>query len=102
MLGVGIAGYVNVFQPELLVIGGGLSRASHLYFQRAVQEAAARALPALWRRVKVSLARGGADAGVIGAGVLAAQEIQNGHGSAPTGARRDTGQAMTTGTEGVE
>jgi glucokinase len=102
MLGVGIAGYVNVFQPELLVIGGGLSRASHLYFQRALQEAAARALPALWRRVKVSLARGGADAGVIGAGVLAAQEIQNGHRSAPAGARRDTGQAMTTGTEGVE
>jgi glucokinase len=102
MLGVGIAGYVNVFQPELLVIGGGLSRASHLYFQRAVQEAAARALPALWRRVNVSLARGGADAGVIGAGVLAAQEIQNGHRGAPAGARRDTGQAMTTGTEGVE
>jgi glucokinase len=102
MLGVGIAGYVNVFQPELLVIGGGLSRASHLYFQRAVQEAAARALPALWRRVNVSLARGGADAGVIGAGVLAAQEIQNGHRGAPVGARRDTGQAMTTGTEGVE
>jgi glucokinase len=102
MLGVGIAGYVNVFQPEQLVIGGGLSRASHLYFQRAVQEASARALPALWRRVNVSLGRGGADAGVIGAGVLAAQEIQNGHRAAPAGARRDTGQAMATGTEGVE
>jgi glucokinase len=102
MLGVGIAGYVNVFQPEQLVIGGGLSRASHLYFQRAVREAAARALPALWRRVEVSLGRGGADAGVIGAGVLAAQEIQNGRRAAPAGARRDTGQAMTTGTEGVE
>jgi glucokinase len=75
MLGVGIAGYVNVFEPEHLVIGGGLSRASHLYFQRAVQEASARALPALWRRTEVSLARGGADAGVIGAGVLASQEV---------------------------
>jgi glucokinase len=102
MLGVGIAGYVNVFQPEQLVIGGGLSRASHLYFQRAVQEASARALPALWRRATVSLGRGGADAGVIGAGVLAAQEIQNGNRAAPAGARRDTGRAMTTGTEGVE
>lgn len=102
MLGVGIAGYVNVFQPEHLVIGGGLSRASHLYFQRAVQEASARALPALWRRTEVSLSRGGADAGVIGAGVLAAQEIQNGPRAAPTGSRRDTGQAMTTGSEGVE
>jgi glucokinase len=102
MLGVGVAGYVNVFEPEHLVIGGGLSRASHLYFQRAVQEASARALPALWRRTEVSLARGGADAGVIGAGVLAAQEIQNGRRAAPAGARRDTGKAMTTGSEGVE
>jgi glucokinase len=74
MLGVGIAGYVNVFEPEHLVIGGGLSRAAHLFLERAVDEAGSRALPALWRRVDVSLARGGADAGVIGAGVLAAQE----------------------------
>jgi glucokinase len=102
MLGVGIAGYVNVFQPELLVIGGGLSRASDLYFKRAVQEAAARALPALWRRVEVSLARGGADAGVIGAGVLARQETENGRGATPAEARRDTEQANTTETEGVE
>jgi predicted NBD/HSP70 family sugar kinase len=99
---VGIAGYVNAFQPEHLAIGGGLSRASHLYFERAVQEAAARALPALWRRVEVSLARGGADAGVIGAGVLAAQEVHEGHPAAPSEPQRDTGKANTTGTEGVE
>jgi glucokinase len=102
MLGVGIAGYVNVFQPEQLVIGGGLSRASHLYFRRAVQEAASRALPALWRRVEVSLARGGADAGVIGAGVLARQEIEDGREPTPADIRRDTEQAKTTGTEGAE
>jgi len=75
MLGVGIAGYVNVFEPAYLVLGGGLSRASHLFLEEAETEAAARALPALWERVTVSLARGGADAGVIGAGVLAAQEL---------------------------
>jgi glucokinase len=75
MLGVGISGYVNVFEPRYLVIGGGLSRASHLFLGRAEAEARARALPALWKRVTVSLARGGADAGVIGAGVLAAQEL---------------------------
>ncbi len=76
MLGIAIAGYVNVFEPEHLAIGGGLSRASHLFFDRAVQEAGMRALPALWRRTKIALAQGGADAGVIGAGVLAAQEIR--------------------------
>jgi glucokinase len=103
MLGVGIAGYVNVFQPEHLVIGGGLSRASHLFFQRAVQGAAARALPALWRRTHVSLARGGADAGVIGAGVLAAQEVDGlADRRASAGARDDTEGTKTTGTEVAE
>ena len=76
MLGVAIAGYVNVFEPDRLAIGGGVSRASHLFLERAEREAATRALPALWRRVTIALAEGGADAGVIGAGVLAAQEIK--------------------------
>ncbi len=75
MLGVAMAGFVNVFEPDHLVIGGGLSRAAHLFFERACREAGVRALPAILRRVDISLARGGADAGVIGAGVLAAQEI---------------------------
>jgi glucokinase len=75
MLGVAIAGYVNVFEPDRLTIGGGLSRASHLFLERAIQEANARALPALLRRTKIALAEGGADAGVIGAAVLAAQEV---------------------------
>ena len=88
MLGVAIAGYVNVFEPDRIVIGGGLSRASHLYLDRAVQEAGARALPALFRRVEISLAQRGPDAGVIGAGLLAAHEI--GH----------SGQANPTATEG--
>jgi glucokinase len=75
MLGVAIAGYINVFEPDRLTIGGGLSRASHLFLERAIQEANARALPALRKRTKIALAEGGAHAGVIGAGVLAAQEV---------------------------
>jgi len=93
MLGVGIANYVNVFEPERVAIGGGLSRASHLFFDRAVQEAAARTLPALWKRTRVALAEGGADAGVIGAGLLAALEIER---------ERDTDLTRATTTEGIE
>ena len=93
MLGVGIATYVNVFEPERLAIGGGLSRASHLFLDRAVREAGSRALPALWQRVTIALAEGGADAGVIGAGVLAALEIA---------ADRDTAKSHVTTTEGIE
>jgi glucokinase len=95
MLGVAIAGYINVFEPDRLTIGGGLSRASHLFLDRAVQEANARALPALIKRSKIALAEGGADAGVIGAAVLAAQEV--------AGQRlRDTPRAHATTTERAE
>ena len=92
MLGVGIAGYVNVFEPRYLVIGGGLSRASHLFMEAAEAEAEARALPALWKRATVSLARGGTDAGVIGAGVLAAQEL---HRDTDGRAQRSRGEGAT-------
>jgi glucokinase len=93
MLGIGIATYVNIFEPERLAIGGGLSRASHLFMDRAIQEAASRALPALWKRVHVALAEGGADAGVIGAGLLAAVEMER---------DRDTDLTKATTSEGIE
>jgi glucokinase len=74
-LGVAIASFQNVFEPEHIVIGGGLSGAADLFLPAAKHEAAARALPALARRMRISLARAGAEAGVIGAGLLAAQEL---------------------------
>jgi glucokinase len=74
-LGIGIAGVVNTFEPEHVVVGGGLSRAADLFLEVARAEVALWALPALWERASLSLARGGAQAGVIGAGLLAAQEL---------------------------
>ena len=74
-LGIGISNFVNVFEPQHLVIGGGLSAAADLFLDRAREEAGSRALPALFERVRVSVAKAGNDAGVIGAGLLAAQEL---------------------------
>jgi glucokinase len=74
-LGIGISNFVNVFEPAHFVIGGGLSGAADLFLDAAVREAESRALPALWGRVEVSVAKAGNDAGVIGAGLLAAQEF---------------------------
>ena len=90
-LGVGIADFVNTFEPEHLVIGGGLSAAHDLFLDKAEHEARSRALPALFERVRISLARAGNDAGVIGAGLLAAQELAlSGDTSRPT-AREEVG-----------
>lgn len=91
LLGVGISGAINTFEPQHVVIGGGLSRAANLFFDRAEAEARLRALPALAERVSISLARAGADAGLVGAGLLALHELVTGNG--------DT--AMGTATEGT-
>jgi glucokinase len=74
-LGVGIANFVNMFEPEHIVIGGGLgTSAGDLFLDTAIAEARKRALPAGAERLKVLLARGGPESGVIGAGLLAQKE----------------------------
>lgn len=83
-LGCGIASFWNVFEPGAFIIGGGLSRAADLFLDRAVEEARSRVLPALTDRVAVEVARGGSDAGVIGAGLLARLEHAPGERSGDT------------------
>jgi glucokinase len=77
-LGIGISNMVNAFQPEYVVVGGGLSAAADLFLDTARAEAGSRALPALWQRATVQVARGGNAAGTIGAGLLALQEHSRG------------------------
>ena len=73
-LGIGMAGLMNVFEPERLVIGGGLSAVAELYLPEAEQEARRRVLPQIGARVEISVAGTGALAGVIGAARLAITE----------------------------
>jgi glucokinase len=74
-LGVALTGVINTFEPERVAIGGGLSRAADLFLETAVAEMRARALPALAARAQVSPATGGANAGVVGAALLARHEL---------------------------
>jgi glucokinase len=69
-LGVGIATYVNVFNPELVVIGGGFSRAGELLLEPARKVVAERALPPARDCVRIALAVLGPEAGLIGAAVV--------------------------------
>ena len=73
-LGVGMAGLAIAFEPELIAVGGGLSRVAELYLPRAEQEARGRALPTVAARVRIAVARSGHTAGLLGAARLAATE----------------------------
>src|SRR4051794_32425648 len=86
-LGVGIANMINVFEPEYVVVGGGLCAAADLFIGVAEREARSRALPALAEQVKVEIASAGPAAGMIGAGLLATHMLEQ---PEPQKAKRDT------------
>jgi len=70
-LGVGIAGFVNIFNPELVVVGGGVMAAGDLLLDPAREVVAATALAPARDLVRIVPARFGAEAGMIGAAALA-------------------------------
>jgi glucokinase len=70
-LGVAIASFVNIFNPEVVVIGGGVIAAGELLLGPARSVLAERALPPSRDEVKVVAARFGVEAGMIGAAAMA-------------------------------
>jgi glucokinase len=70
-LGAGLTGLVNVFNPEVIVIGGGAIAAGELLLGPAREEMAARALPPSARQVRVVPAHFGQEAGMVGAALFA-------------------------------
>jgi glucokinase len=77
-LGAGIASLVNVFEPELVVIGGGFGEASELLLGPAREVLARDGLAPARDTVKVVPAQLGGDAGVIGAGMIAFEALGSG------------------------
>jgi len=71
-LGVAVASLTNVFDPDVVIIGGGVSAAGELLIGPARDEYRRRALPPT-RRAPLLRAALGADAGMVGAGILAAE-----------------------------
>jgi glucokinase len=74
-LGIGIANAINLFDPEEVVIGGGVSTAGDLLLKPAVEVAHRFAVPGVGTKTEIRLARRGPEAGVIGAALLAVQEL---------------------------
>jgi glucokinase len=70
-LGAAIGSLVNVFDPELTVIGGGFgSAAGHLVLEPARRAARAEAIPPARELIRIVPAELGADAGLVGAALV--------------------------------
>ena len=70
-LGVALASFVNIFNPEVIVIGGGVIAAGELLLEPARREVARRALPPSRDEVRIVAAQFGVEAGMVGAAALA-------------------------------
>ena len=70
-LGIGLANLINILNPEMIVIGGGVVNGWNLFEKHMLQQVEERAFPLLAARVKIVRAKCGDDAGLLGAARLA-------------------------------
>jgi glucokinase len=70
-LGVGIASLINIFNPEMVVIGGGVAAGWDLFIPHVREQITERAFPIPGRRAEIVRAQCGDDAGLLGAAKLA-------------------------------
>jgi len=78
-LGVALASFANIFDPDTIVIGGGVIAAGDLLLEPARRVLLERALAPM-NRVPVVAAELGNDAGMIGAAAMARIELERGAG----------------------
>lgn len=72
----GASGLVHIFNPELLLIGGGVSRQERLFIEPLRQKMQGLLMPNFARSLKISAAELGNDAGVLGAAYYVSEEIR--------------------------
>lgn len=69
-LGIGVANVINIFNPEKVVLGGGVTKAGSLLFKKVRETAYKRAMPAVSKVTKIVPAKLGDNVGIMGAATL--------------------------------
>lgn len=81
LLGCGVANLVSLFDPEVVVIGGGLARASDLFLDALRKSMKQHAQPIAGKHVRVLVSKLGADANLLGVARLAWEFARSGRAS---------------------
>ena len=78
-LGTALTTFANIFEPKVIVVGGGVMAAGDLLLEPARRELRRRALRPM-NEIPVLAAEMGPDAGMIGAAAMARIELERGEG----------------------
>jgi glucokinase len=76
-LGSGLGSIVNLFNPELIVVGGGFAAAWHFIHDPMEERMREEALPPARDQAKIARAQLGTIAGVVGAGFVAYEALES-------------------------
>jgi glucokinase len=74
-LGVGMVNIVNIFNPEMIIIGGGMAEMGEMLINQGIQMVKTRAFRVASQAVSINLARLGNEAGIYGAAAFVLNEI---------------------------
>lgn len=69
-LSAGIAGIINIVNPQLIILGGGLINAVDFFYQKTIKSARTKCLPVPAKKIEFKKAELGDFSGVIGATFL--------------------------------
>lgn len=78
-LGAGLASLATFYNPQCIVLGGGLIEAAPLMLERATLRAHEAALPAATRSLRITKSGLGDNSGIIGAAWMAANRVTGAH-----------------------
>lgn len=74
-LGIGIASFINIFDPDMIVIGGGVSRVGDILFNKIRKIVLERSFNVMSSTVKIVPASLGTDAGLVGALAIISEKL---------------------------
>ena len=77
LIGKGVAAYINIFNPECIVIGGGVSEAGEIYIDKIRTQAMKYAMDDCKEGVKILAASLGNKAGFLGASYFAMKRFES-------------------------
>lgn len=73
-LGITVANVANTFDPDMIIVGGGVASAGDIVFEKIAEEMEKRCLKTILRNCVVKKAQLGGKAGVLGAAAIAITE----------------------------
>ncbi len=95
-IGIGIANLIQLYNPQMLVVGGGIAQAGTRLFEPIMRTVRTRAIMVPAATCRIVRSQLGDDAGVIGAAMLAIQEMKRMESEQPSSAPTEAASSAST------